>query len=459
MLGANGLPTVIQSTFVLPQPSGFSTDSAAGISIPFPGQGTQGSSSTYGTYPGNAGSTTCETYTYLGSDGKPTVVESTYTIPWPIQTVTGAPYPATNTEVGSGTGIPITPGQLSSATCVTYTYLGADGRPTVVETSWFASGPANTAGDIPIPTPTYAQTPGDQSLPPNDSGASGPITTSVIVTIIGDNGIPTVLETTYVVTASAATGFPLSSPNAFPSGSPTTSLVSPEGYTQNDGSKILTEGSLTYSTATVIGPDGVLTPVLVSGTISGPLGAQFTTLAAPIPGPGSSEEGGLTNSQTGLSGYGNMLTSSAVLPPSLQPFPPVITEASTVAGVSGSGMVTQLGTSTFTILVSPGGTGLPSGVGLPPSYDDSNDKGVPNGDESEITLWPTASSSRGGPAAYGGLGMTPSNLPAISTSTWMNVIPEETTTYTLNFPLTTLITAGSQSIPLPFKRGFRRQIW
>lgn len=52
---------------------------------------------------------------------------------------------------------------------------------------------------------------------------------------------------------------------------------------------------------------------------------------------------------------------------------------------------------------------------------------------------------------------TPCNTTSLLTSTWVNIIPEPTTTYTLDFPMTTLVTVTIPPL-VPFGRKARRQM-
>lgn len=372
------------------------------------------------------------------------------------------------------TGAPAMPGVASAVdaagaggitTCATYTFIGADGVPTVVDSTWViprGNGlPSMTNPGFP-PVVSQATITGIPQ-PPAVGSAAGPVTAVTTAIIIGPDGKPTAVVQTVVIGGPGSgpqgtvTGIPLPVPSVGSAASPVTAVT----------------------TAIIIGPDGKPTPVVQTVVIGNPAGEpQGTVTGLPLPPPSGPAipTGSLNPSLTGLPslvGYGQG-------GPTLVPFPAASMSAivsggsadaiSNVAGEFISGTITGTRTSTFTKVVVPtngpvvsGGIGGVGGIGgSPPSYDDSLGGRIPapgsgqlpdsgyGAVPSDITLWPA-------PSAYG----LPPNLPqpgessscstTLKTSTWANVITEETTSYTINFPLTTLVTLPAA------KRMFRRQ--
>lgn len=193
-------------------------------------------------------STSPSSITVLGPDGKPTIVE----VP------------------GGASG-----GQPTDAPADTYvspssiTIFGQDGKPTIVEMPGGISGanPFPTSGVFPggdgserittgVTVAPASVTAGDGSAPGGDGQAG--VTTCASITVLGADGLPTVLHTTWVVPSAAVsgpfTGFPF--PNSVPTAIPSIPQATPGAP---DGA-----GVTTCTSYTVIGPDGV--PTVVEST-------------------------------------------------------------------------------------------------------------------------------------------------------------------------------------------------
>ncbi|RSL43546.1 hypothetical protein CEP53_011653 [Fusarium sp. AF-6] len=491
LIGTDGLPTVVHSTWVVPAGTPGSGDSAGipgpistGASIPgFPTAGPAGIPTglpsglpTASDLDGAAPITTHTSYTVIGSDGLPTVVDSTFVIPAPLVTgsaVIGNPEAPSEASDALPNGITSSandqasglPGVSSSGstgsgvvtggitTCTSYTMIGPDGLPTVVDSTWVIPGAIDTQPGNPaltsdafssgllsgvpgnpsfvsdgfpsgLPTGTPGQVTASPGLPSgsNPNGQAG-ITTCITYTVLGTDGLPTIIDSTLVIPTGTE-----------PSG--TNGLPSVTGVPQPDSSDDSAGTFATLTTAIVIGSDGK--PTLTVQTIifgdssalgvstSAPQGTISGVPSLPPLGPvvTSVDMGPLVTSSPSINSYGAIISD--------QSMSNLVADSSADAhGDSVTGTVTGTLTWTVTSVVnSPGGPVL-SGDGSD-SLGPYNTLGNPT--PSEFTLWPLSS------------------LPVtLQTSTWTNVVVEETTSYTLNFPLTTLatITVG--------KRHIRRQ--
>jgi collagen type III alpha len=418
ILGPNGLPTVVESSWLVAAP----TNTLAGIpgstSVNgFPNQVTGTAAAV-----GGSGSTTCTSYTVLGLDGLPTVVDTTWVIPSPTNNaipsaiITGIPTQAGGVS-GSTPQITTDLGVNAITTCTSYTVLGADGAPTVVESTFVipASNLLPTvARGLPLPPAQTADFPeGISNLPE----ASNLATTCITVGVVGPNGFTTpVVQTVLIPTGGLSNALPAQTSLGYPSLVPAQTGLPQGGLSITPGSGLFT----TCITVTTVGLDGMATPVIQT-VVGIPSGAELGTAVAPLstgvpsfPNPNFSS-GTLLGLPT-LSQYGTLGNGlPSVLPPS-----------AVVSGVvEPTGTVTGTRTSTLTVTNGPNGQ-LPSLV----PYDDQ---------------WNSQAPEYGLPGS--------SRLAtALQTSTWTNVIPEQTTTYSINFPLTTMAT-----VTLPNLRVFRRQ--
>lgn len=474
----SGLPSGISAQ--LPSPSGLLPDGAPGP------DGPDGS---------DDAATTC--YTIIGPDGMPTVIETTGAVPGAtggpvvgpgatllppsasdILPLPMPPFPDTASDASPVDGSGNNPGRNPFTTCTTYTVLGPDGLPTVVDTTWvvppaFETGSAlatDASGPLSAPAGQITGAPG-APLP----GSDGDITTCSTYTVIGPDGLPSAVETTFVVPAEAsraqATNGQLTSgiqaaPWSAASAGPAPPSAGGPGSPGGDGSA--GEGPLTTCiTVMTTGTDGILTPVEQTVVIPPASGAQLpditdqsalplTTAGLPDSAPtgpviGNGNSGPGDNGDPNISGYGGDASdgdAGTVAPPG----GPVQTGASADPLTAGEPTMTVTGTrtSTLTVIADPTGGPVISGPsGIPLSDYGAGGAGEPlpatalpdNGGAgpSESTLFPAGS------VAYGGAGS--GGVPV--TSTWSNAIPEGTTTYLLKFPLTTLAT-------LPAKRALRR---
>ncbi|KAK7416978.1 hypothetical protein QQX98_004890 [Neonectria punicea] len=463
VIGTDGLPTVIDSTWVVPGPTPIVESSPISVftGIPFPDIPSSGPGGVPGGIPsvtGNQGDgaliTTYTSYTVIGTDGLPTVVDSTLVVPGPANTfspfpeIPGGPIeassalpngvpPAITGQPGlpsGGPAGPAVPGDGGVTTCTSYTFIGPDGLPTVVDSTWVIPAAVDTQAPLPgnpsyvsnaypsgLPSGIPGQITESPSLPsPGGSAAGGGVTTCATYTVTGSDGLPTVVDTTWVVPAGSA--LPTGTSLGFPQNTLTGAPVS---FTSDADAGQFTA----VTTVVIIGPDGQPTPVvqtvvLASAVDEGlPSGVpQGTVSGIPAPPPSGPviSSGGLNPIPTGLpslSEYG------------AGPLSDIFGSSADAQATFISGTITGTLTSTVTQILNPTSGPIISDGAVP--YDPRGN-GAPISDvgygpiPSEITLFPQASD--------------------VETGVWTNIIVEPTTTYTINFPLTTMATVARRVI-------------
>ena len=412
--------------------------------------------------------TECHTYTVFGPDGQPTVVASTVVVS-PTTAVESSKLKsgnwATSTALGRSKSVspPLSEYEVSTinATPVhtSFTVLGSDGLPTVVDTTWLIPLPTDTSSHLENGAVT-ASASGTliSGMPWPDTAApvtvpkviqtAGAVTRCTTFTVIGHDGLPTVTEASFVVppnTAAPETGI------AMPS------FVPPPILTNLEQTHTAAPTDVVVSTITidVIGSDGVVSPVVqtivvetgatVAGVPQNP--ALTSTINVPLPPE-------LVSS--GLSAPATMKPPHYGSPPVYESIPSF---PSLLSGIGVPPPVTDLPKPGD----EPPAYAFPSDFSLPPyaTDDTSPTFDLPAGYTPYATDgdWPSS-------LLYGSLPtvlppFTPIESPFTTTSletrTWTNIIPEQTTTYTMKFPLTTMATV---TVPpaRPFgKRLMRRQ--
>jgi hypothetical protein len=108
-----------------------------------------------------------------------------------------------------------------------------------------------------------------------------------------------------------------------------------------------------------------------------------------------------------------------------------------------------------------------SGIPSYGSLDGNNDVFPGPGDSSgiasgalptDVTLWPSPIAYNSPSSSFDPASVSSSyTKTTLQTSTWTNLIPEQTTTYTINYPLTTLATIIPPVMTPVVKRPVRRQ--
>ncbi|KAL3961017.1 hypothetical protein ACCO45_006134 [Purpureocillium lilacinum] len=468
-------------SFFLAHPSECSPTAASGAlptAGPAPAQ--------IGNLPNGDAVTTCTTYTILGADGKPTVVESTLVLPGAQSTQAGVPGALSS-------GIPGSPGPVISGgagsqpgitTCTTYTVLGADGRPTIVDTTYLVPGPvatpvvSNVGGGVVTGAPGQPSgSPGSRcpatpvnlgsrhaslptasglglpsAVPPQQSGlpqgisatAGNLLTTAVTVDVLGPNGVATPVVETIVLTPSTngvsvlptvtSLGFPSIAPDQMP-----TNL--PQGIPPFTPGNAVT----TCVTVDIVGPNGVATPVVQTIVLTPIAPGSGNPTAGPIANtaglslPPSGQVPGLSTAASGVPRSMRMVRSS---PTCRQSFLPPLPSLDGHWFQRNSHVVTRHWTPLPSYGNSEQAGAVPGNNGAP--------VGVPTGAGQVPNGYGWGESQAG--AAYGPLSFGAAAT-ALQTATWTNVIPEQTTTYTINFPFTTLVT-----VAVPDKHALKRQV-
>lgn len=476
IIGTDGRQTVVESTLVIPASAASASWLPQNLPNGMPGPITSLPNALTDSSPNSmpSGVTAASTYTIVGPDGQLTVVDVTYIIPGPSPTsawasvpseaITGVPNPVTATATASG----FSPQDMT--TCVSYTAIGTDGRPTVVESTVIlpvTQSPANTF----IPFPSVVPQGQASGLPQGTAsgsvdGQNQGLATCITIDVLGSDGkaTPTV-ETIVVSPADAApnAASPITSTLGLPSFVPQALTDMRQGLPPSQSGGGIT---ISAATLTVVGPNGQLSPVVQTVVLtpaaspptanSGVLAPQPLSSMASVSGPVLQE-------------YGNTDSGSI-------PFP-----SAAVSGVDDipAGNAKTSAPVVFTIITGPGGIPALSAVtaSLPLPYGSSDGHALPlAGQTSQLPQ-----GAQGAQNTQGGYGWLPAGnvgqaspgsygLPAplsslqtggkptsLQTSTWVNLIPEPTTTYTMKFPLTTLATVKVPGLGSPLHRFVRRQ--
>lgn len=377
-----------------------------------------------------AASTGYTTFTIVGSDGRPAVTESSWLVP--IHTETAQATVPGAISVGATVTAP--PAQPSTV-CSTYTTIGSDGLPTAHETTWTLPTQYGTQSNAGAVTTTCYTTIGADGLqttieatvpaaspisstlgvsvglpsfvsqPASSVSAAGAVTTQVTVDIVGPNGSTSrVIETIAIASDQTIVDIPTIPAVVASANIPTmplpllTSLVPavttlPQGYSD-----------ISYYGTPVATLSSVAPPSVISG------------IGATLPG-------------------GSIVLGGATLPPAMPGSPPA---------------PSAYGSDSFSSTV------LPT-ANLPP-YDSSELEGYGSftedpGNWASSILYGSLPSNVSDVAAT----LTSCNTTSLSTGTWTNIIPEQTTTYTIDFPYTTMVTVAVPPLVAFGKRHMKRQ--
>ncbi|KAG5965623.1 hypothetical protein E4U58_002760 [Claviceps cyperi] len=507
ILGSDGVPTIVHSTWVLQ--TGPVTAAASGV-VP--------AESTISTQEAQGHDVTSQTtYTVVGPDGRPTVVESVLVIPVSVVLATELPQNLPNgiTVQATPSSAPETlvsglevPG--ATVTCSSYTLLGSDGKLTVVETTYLVSGPTGTSGvsgispGVVTGIPSQITAGPSQVVPPQVSPQA--LTTCITYTVIGTDGLSTVVESTIAMPSSnlVPTGSVFELPSAV---SPTLTNALPQGTQLNPqgGQPIVT-----CITVDIVGPNGVITPMVETIVLTAPASVQVSAAlpAATVGLPSvvsqivSDLPQGVTPSSTaaipitttlaipvvGSDGVISSLVQTVVynFPDSSSGFHPFtageapgtgspISSSLQAYGPGVSPVLTALPPPPPVVLTATSGM-LPAGTNVVPSVpaltivtglDGMTGLSVITAIPATAYNNPANSGVNGLPASQLSASLNPNNyafsqqaaatavLP--QTSTWVNVIPEPTTTRTMKFPLTTLTTVFVPAKASVVKRGVLRR--
>ncbi|KAG5944895.1 hypothetical protein E4U59_006648 [Claviceps monticola] len=444
VVGPDGRPTVVESILVIPVSVVLATELPQNLPNGITVQATPSS------VPG--ATVTCSSYTLLGSDGKLTVVETTYLVSGPTGTLG-----VSGISPGVVTGIPsqitagpsqVVPAQVSPqalTTCITYTVIGTDGLSTVVESTIAMPSsnlvPTGSVFELPSAVPPTLTNALPQGTQLNPQGGQ-PIVTCITVDIVGPNGIITPVVETIVLTAPASVQVSAALPAAtigLPSG--VSQIVSdlPQGVTTSSTAAIPMTTTLTIP---VVGSDGVTSSLVqtVVYNFPEPSSGFHSITAGEAPGAGSPMSSSLQAYGSGVSPVLTALpppppvaltATSGMLPAGTNVVPnaPVLTVVTGLDGMTGLSVITAISATAYNSPANSGVNGLPASQ-LSASLKPNN-------------------------YAFSQQAAATAVLP--QTSTWVNVIPEPTTTRTLKFPLTTLTTVFVPAKASVAKRGVLRR--
>lgn len=458
---------------------------------------------------------TCITHTVVGTDGRPTVVESII-ITEPAATsasvVLGTSVPA-NSASATAPGIPVPSytGTITSGLPIhtSFTAIGPDGSPTIIDTTWIIPVPPTSvmSGLNPLPSGVISSGRIVSGLPSevvSEATTESPITsvmgtlTCTTVTVVGPDMRPTVTELTIIA--------PTGAPAATTSNIVPPPFVAPASMTNLASQPPITSTSVvTTITWKVIGADGTVSAIVQ--TITAPSGSIVagipsslpTAVTANIPFPGATRSSG---DVPFLTPYGSASTSgqgpasvvsivsgvdsipTSVPAPSGAGLPPIITGEPPAYGFDTAlplpsyetpvGSQKTIGASPIhydssssdsdwisSILYGSFPTPTPPATPLPETPAPGTLlPGTPQPGTPAPTLEPTFEPSpepTPDPSPNPITSVNPSVVTTLVTSTWTNIIPEETTTYVIKFPLTTLATITIPRGPAFRKRLLRRQ--
>ncbi|KAG5921635.1 hypothetical protein E4U61_006490 [Claviceps capensis] len=444
VVGPDGRPTVVESILVIPVSVVLATELPQNLPNGITVQATPSS------VPG--ATVTCSSYTLLGSDGKLTVVETTYLVSGPTGTsgvsgispgvVTGIPSQIT---AGPSQVVPAQVSPQALTTCITYTVIGTDGLSTVVESTIAMPSsnlvPTGSVFELPSAVPQILTNALPQGTQLNPQGGQ-PIVTCITVDIVGPNGIVTPVVETIVLTAAASVQVSAALPAAT-IGLPSvvSQIVSdlPQGVTTSSTAAIPMTTTLTIP---VVGSNGVTSSLVqtVVYNFPDPSSGFHPFTAGETPGAGSPISSSLQAYGSGVSPVLTALpppppvaltATSGMLPAGTNAVPnvPVLTVVTGLDGMTGLSVVTAIPATAYNNPANSGVNGLPASQ-LSASLNPNN-------------------------YAFSQQAAATAVLP--QTSTWVNVIPEPTTTRTLKFPLTTLTTVFVPAKASVAKRGVLRR--
>ncbi|KAJ3492617.1 hypothetical protein NLG97_g5269 [Lecanicillium saksenae] len=437
--------------------------------------------------------TTCITHTVLGPDGRPTVVESTIVSNQAATTdsvILGTLLP-TNSASATAPGVPVPSygGTITSGLPIhtSFTAIGPDGSSTIVDTTWIIPIPPTSviSGLNPLPSGIISSGRVVSGLPSNTVSAAtaeSPVTsiigtpTCTTVTVVGPDMRPTVTELTIIAPTGAAT---VTSSNLAPP-----SFVAPASMTNLASQPPITSNSVvTTITWKVIGADGTVSPIIQ--TITAPSGSIVNgiptslpaAVTAQLPKPaatisselvplltpyGSSTAAEPTPSRviSLVSGLGSITTFVSAPPPIGNA--PIITDEppaySLDTALPLSSYETPIGLPTL------GGSPIPYGTKSPDDgwissilYGSLPTPTPPPNTPAPAPPVPETPEPTPEPLPTSATPVVPETLTTLITSTWTNVIPEQTTTRVIKFPLTTMATITIPHGPALRKRLLRRQ--
>ena len=458
VIGPDGRPTVVES-IIITEPAATSVSLVLGTAVPTNSASATAPGIPVPSYSGTitSGLPIHTSFTAIGLDGSPTIIDTTWIIPVPPTSVMSGLNPLPSGVITSGrvvSGLPsnavseaTTESPMTSVmgtpTCTTVTVVGPDMRPTVTELTIIAptGAPAATTSNIaPPPFVAPASMTNLASQPPITSNS---VVTSITWKVVGADGtVSAIIQTITAPSGSIVAGIPTSLPTAV------TANIPLPGATRSSGNvPLLTP----YGTASTSGQGPASVVSIVSGVDSMP---TF------VPAPSGAEMSPIITGEPPAYGFDTALPLSSYEAP--------IGSQKTIGASpihygtssSDSDWISSILYGSFptpTPLVTPlpetpvPGTPLPGTPepGMP-------EPGAPAPGTPALTPEPTPESTPE-PSPNSITPVNPAEVTTLVTSTWTNIIPEQTTTYVIKFPLTTLATITVPRGPAFRKRLLRRQ--
>ncbi|OAQ96905.1 hypothetical protein LLEC1_00573 [Akanthomyces lecanii] len=449
VVGADGRPTVVESIIVTEPaaasafgvlgtavPANAATATAPGIPVP-----SYGSTST-------SGLTIHTSFTATGPDSSPTIIDTTWIIPVPPTSVMSGLNPHPSGVISSGrvvSGLPSNAASGATAespmtsvmgtpTCTTVTVVGPDMRPTVTELTIIAptGAPAATASNIvPPPFVAPASMTNLASQPPITSNS---VVATVTWKVIGADGtVSAIIQTITAPSGSIVAGIPASLPTAV-----TASIPLPGATGSSGNVPFLTP----YGTASFSGQNSASVVSIISGVDSVP---TF------VPAPSGAETSPTITAEPPAYGFDTAFPLPSYETPIGSQKTPGVSPIQDATSSSDSDWVSSILYGSFPTPTPPA-TPLPEtpvpGSPLP----GSPVPGTPEPGTPAFTPEPTSE-----PSPNPLTPVNPGEVTTLVTSTWTNIIPEQTTTYVIKFPLTTLATITVPRGPAFRNRLLRRQ--
>ncbi|OAA46010.1 hypothetical protein BBO_03651 [Beauveria brongniartii RCEF 3172] len=473
--GPDGRSAVVESIIIITEPAGASTPAVLGTA--------NSDNSASVTAPGipvpsyvsiTSGLPVHTSFTAIGPDGSSTIIDTTWIIPSPPTSLMSGLNPLPSEVLSSQrivSGLPSNAASEATSespitsvmgipTCTTVTVVGPDMRLTVTELTIIAPTGAPTATTFTLAPPSFVAPASMTNLVSQPPITSNSIETTITWKVIGADGtVSPIIQTITAPSGSIISDIPASLPAAVTANFPQPAVTGSSGNVP-----LLTP----YGTARATGEN----PSSVSSVVSG-IGSMPTFVPAP---PGSEASHAITEEPPAY-------TLATALPNSSH----TTTTIGSQDTVRSSPL--QYGTSSpdsdwiSSILYGsfPAPTppvtpmpGTPEAAPVPtpvPGTPEADPVPAPAPENPEPAPVPTPVPGTSEPAPLPTPApvtpeTTPQPLPApatpeavttLVTSTWTNTITEQTTTYVIKFPLTTMATVTVPRVPAFRKRLLRRQ--
>ncbi|KAM3448237.1 hypothetical protein MY3296_007976 [Beauveria thailandica] len=459
--GPDGRSTVVES-IIITEPAGASTSAVLGTVNP--------DNSASVTAPGipvpsyvsiTSGLPVHTSFTAIGPDGSSTIIDTTWIIPVPStslmsglnplpskvfsseQIVSGLPSNAASeatsqSPIASVMGIP---------TCTTVTVVGPDMRLTVTELTIIAPTGAPTATTFTLAPPSFVAPASMTNLVSQSPITSNSISTTMTWKVIGADGtVSPIIQTITVPSGSIIPDIPASLPAAVTANFPQPTVTGSSGNVP-----LLTP----YGTVSATGE----IPSSVSSVVSG-IGSMPTFVSAP---PGSEESHPITEEPPAY-------TLATALPNSSYRTTTIGSQDTVRSSPMQYGMSSPDSDWISSILYGSFPVPTPPVTPMPGTPEaDPVPTPVPGTPGTDPVPAPAPGNPESAPLptpAPVTPETTPEPLPApatpeavttLVTSTWTNTITEQTTTYVIKFPLTTMATVTVPRVSAFRKRLLRRQ--